>query len=523
MKIATVEQMRSMDRHAIETLGIPETILMENAGLAAVTVLARETGIAGKRFTVLCGIGNNGGDGFVVARVIHSRGGRVKVFALGDTDKLQGAARTHFQILSKLPVPVTRVEALRDIRRDVLHADRIVDALFGTGLDREIGGLYREVIQFLNDSGRPVLSLDIPSGINGDNGAVMGIAVRADSTVTFGLPKVGNLLYPGHAYGGRLYVSHISFPPALTAGEALHAEINTPLALPPRDPDGHKGSFGEALFIAGAKNYYGAPYFAALSFLKAGGGYARLAAPAAITPFIAQKGSEIVFLPQAETAAGSLARENKAALLETAARMDFTVIGPGVSLAEETQALIRELAGAIETPLLIDGDGLTALAEHPEILRGRKAATILTPHLGEMSRITGKSADELRRDRLGCLRGAARDLAATIVLKGAHSLIGTPEGRVFVNLTGNAGMASAGAGDVLTGAIAAMQGLGLAVTEAVRMGVYLHGLAGDLAAADKGMDGLTAQDILEALPLALKAEREAGGASPGADGKITVI
>jgi NAD(P)H-hydrate epimerase len=523
MKIATVEQMRSMDRHAIETLGIPEMILMENAGLAAVAVLDRETGIAGKRFTVLCGIGNNGGDGFVVARVIHSRGGRVKVFALGDTGKLQGAARTHFQILGKLPVPVTRVEALQDIRRDVLHADRIVDALFGTGLDREIVGLYREVIQFLNESGRPVLSLDIPSGINGDNGAVMGIAVRADCTVTFGLPKVGNLLYPGHAYGGRLYVSHISFPPALTAGEALHAEINAPLALPPRAPDGHKGSFGEALFIAGAKNYYGAPYFAALSFLKAGGGYARLAAPAAITPFIAQKGSEIVFLPQAETAAGSLALENKAVLLETAARMDFTVIGPGVSLAEETQALVRELAGAIETPLLIDGDGLTALVGHPEILRGRKAPTILTPHLGEMSRITGKSADELRRDRLGCLRDAARDLAATIVLKGAHSLIGTPEGRVFVNLTGNAGMATAGAGDVLTGAIAAMHGLGLAVTEAVRQGVYLHGLAGDLAAAEIGVDGLTAQDILEALPRALKAERDAGGASPGADGKITVI
>lgn len=516
MKIATVEQIRSMDRYAIETLGIPEIILMENAGLAAAGVLEREIGISGKTFVVLCGIGNNGGDGFVLARLIHSRGGRAKVFALGDTGKLQGAAKSNLQILAKLPVPVLRVESLDDIRRDVRHADGIVDALFGTGLAREIGGLYREAIQALNESGRPILSLDIPSGINGDTGAVMGIAVRADFTVTFGLPKIGNLLYPGYERCGRLYVSHISFPPAMTAAGDLHLEINGPVPLPPRDPDGHKGTFGEALFVAGARNYYGAPYFAAMSFLKAGGGYARLAAPASIAPFIAQKGSEIVFLPQAETAGGAMALQNESALLETAARMDMVVIGPGLSLAEETQTLVRRLVAAVETPVLLDGDGLTALARRADVLRGRTAPTILTPHLGEMSRLTGKSADEIKRDRVGCIRTIARDLGATIVLKGAHSLIGTPEGRVFVNLSGNAGMATAGAGDVLTGAIAAMVGLGLPVPDAVRKGVYIHGLAGDLAAAERGMDGLTAQDILEALPPALKADREDGGAATGA-------
>ncbi len=516
MKIATVEQIRSMDRYAIETLGIPEIILMENAGLAAAVVLEREIGIAGKTFVVLCGIGNNGGDGFVLARLIHSRGGRVKVFALGDTGKLQGAAKANLQILARLPVPVLRVESLDDIRRDVRHADGIVDALFGTGLAREIGGLYREAIQALNEGGRPILSLDIPSGINGDTGAVMGIAVRADCTVTFGLPKIGNLLYPGYDRCGRLYVSHISFPPALTAADDLHLEINGPVPLPPRDPDGHKGTFGEALFIAGARNYYGAPYFAAMSFLKAGGGYARLAAPASIVPCIAQKGSEIVFHPQTETSGGAIALQNESALLETAARMDMLVIGPGLSLAEETQTLVRSLVAAVGIPVLIDGDGLTALADRADVLRGRTAPTILTPHLGEMSRLMGKSAEEIRRDRVGCVQTVARDLGATIVLKGAHSLIGTPEGRVFVNLSGNAGMATAGAGDVLTGTIAAMVGLGLPVPDAVRKGVYLHGLAGDLAAAERGMDGLTARDILEALPRALKADREDGGAAAGA-------
>ena len=276
----------------------------------------------------------------------------------------------------------------------------------------------------------------------------------------------------------------------------------------PANPTAHKGSVGDVLFIAGAAGYFGAPYFSAMSFLKAGGGYARLAAPWSMTPFLATRGSEIVFVPQAETTEGSLSLKNKEALLALAGRVDMVVIGPGLSLADETQQLVRELAAGIEKPLLIDGDGITALADHPEILRGRRAPTILTPHPGEMSRLTGKSIIEIEKRRIPILRKACADLKGWIVLKGPHSLIGTPEGRVFINLSGNPGMATAGAGDVLTGTIAAMYGLGFPLEEAVRKGVFLHGLAGDLAAADKGEDGITAQDILNYLPYALKQDRE---------------
>jgi len=355
----------------------------------------------------------------------------------------------------------------------------------------------------INRSGKRVLSVDIPSGVHGDTAKVMGAAVKADYTVTFGLPKIGNLLYPGYQLGGRLYVTHISFPPEMHDADALKIAINHPPELPPRNQAGHKKTFGEALFVAGAASYFGAPYFAALSFMKAG-----LAAPKSVTTVIAAKGSEIVFVPQDETAAGSIALANKATLLNLSQKMRMVILGPGLSLDEETQQLARELSADIDRPLLIDGDGITALGKDLEIIKARQSPTILTPHLGEMSRLTGLSVSDIQADSVAVLQSATADLNAIIVLKGAHSLIGYPDGRVFINISGNSGMASAGSGDVLAGAIAAMFGLGLSLDDAVRMGVFVHGLSGDLAADDKGEDGITAQDILDTLPLAVKATRE---------------
>ena len=508
MKVSSVGEMRAMDRRAIEQFGIPEELLMENAGRAAFEVLSSEWGVAGRRYLLFCGTGNNGGDGLVVARHILAGGGTPRVFLVGDPERFRGAAKTNWGIIGKLPIEVKRVADPAACRSELLHADGAVDALFGTGLDRAVEGVCQGVIDLLNGGGRPVLSLDIPSGVHGDTGEILGAAVRADHTVAFGLPKIGNLLYPGCGLCGRLHVAHISFPPSLYDDDALQVEINGFIPLPPRDPAAHKGSVGDVLFIAGAAGYFGAPYFSAMSFLKAGGGYARLAAPGSMTPFIATRGSEIVFAPQAETAQGSLSLKNRDALLALAGRTDMTVIGPGLSLAAETQELIRELAAGIDRPLLVDGDGITALAGRTEILRSRRMPTILTPHPGEMSRLCGKSVSEIERKRIPILREVCADLNAWIVLKGPHSLIGTPAGRVYINLSGNPGMATAGAGDVLTGTIAAMSGLGLPLEEAVRKGVFLHGLAGDLAAADKGADGITAQDILNYLPYALKQDRE---------------
>jgi hydroxyethylthiazole kinase-like uncharacterized protein yjeF len=504
MKVSTVSEMRELDRKAIEEFGIAAELLMEDAGQAVYFALLDEFGIAGRRFVVFCGLGNNGGDGLVVARKIHSAAGAVKVFILGDPDRFEGAARVNFDIASRLPIEVKQIESAGEAQAEVAHCDCIVDAILGTGLTREVTGLYRDVIELINGSGKTVFSIDIPSGVHGDTGKAMGAAVRADVAITFGLPKIGNMLFPGYGLGGKLYVSHISFPPIIYDADTLKVEISPPAELPPRDKDAHKGNFGQALFVAGAAGYFGAPYFSALSFLKTGGGYSRLAAPRAIVPFIASKGSEIVFHSQAETGSGSIALQNKPGLLDLSEKMDIVIVGPGLSLDPETQQLARELTAEIDTPLLIDGDGITAVCQDVGIVKGRQAETILTPHLGEMSLLTGQSVREIDDDKIDVLQRTTAELNATIVLKGAHSLIGHPDGRVFINTSGNPGMATAGSGDVLTGTIAAMFGLGLPLQTAVRQGVFVHGLAGDLAAEDRGEDGITAQDILDYLPPAMK-------------------
>ncbi|MCP4682188.1 MAG: NAD(P)H-hydrate dehydratase [Desulfobacterales bacterium] len=508
MKISNVAEMRELDRTASAEFGIKEELLMENAGYAVFDVLLNEFGIKDKKYIVFCGIGNNGGDGFVIARKIHSNGGEVKVFIPGDPKKFKGVAKMNLDIVSLMPMEIRQVGSIESIKSDVMHSDVIVDAIFGTGLTRNVEGLYADVIELINGSGKKVVSVDIPSGVAGDTGKVMGIAMKATSTVSFGLPKLGNMLFPGYELCGNLYVTHISFPPSMYETGSMKVEINLPPQLPPRDKDGHKGNFGDVLFIAGASSYFGAPYFAALSFMKAGGGYSRLAAPVSMTPFIATKGSEIVFVPQKETASGSISLKNKEALLGLSKEMDMVVLGPGLSLDEEPQQLARDLAREISRPLLIDGDGITALCKDLKIIKQRKVPTILTPHLGEMSRITKLSVHDIEENKIGILQQTARELDAIIVLKGAHSLIAYPDGRVLMNMTGNPGMATAGSGDVLTGTIAAMFGLGLSIDEAVAKGVFIHGFSGDIAAEHVGEDGMTAQDILDYLPLAMKMERE---------------
>jgi len=508
MKISSVSEMRAMDQKAITEFGIPEAILMENAGGAAYEVLKNNYDLKILRLLVVCGIGNNGGDGLVLARKAHSNGARVSVVLLGDPQKFSGAAKINYDIITSLPIEADRIETLQEFKLKTIACNLIVDAIFGTGLDRSVEGLYADVIDHINESNKPVLSLDIPSGVNGNSGNIMGVGVKADQTITFGLPKYGNLLYPGSAMCGTLYVSHISFSPAIYNVSELQVSINTLDPLPLRPQDAHKGDLGEALFIAGADGYYGAPYFSAVSFLKAGGGYSRLACPKSVAETIAAVGCEIVFVPQEQTASGSISLINKDSLLALSERMDMVVIGPGLSLDAETQTLVGELVQRIEKPLLLDGDGITAVCEHLDIIKDRKTETILTPHMGEMCRLTGMSVPEIKSDRIRILQQICQDLNAIIALKGAHSLIGYPDGKVVVNMSGNPGMATAGSGDVLTGTIAAMFGLGLPMQAAVRIGVFMHGLAGDLAASQKGEDGITAQDILDKLPNAVHQYRQ---------------
>ena len=513
MKVATVAQMRNLDKTAISKYGISGPILMENAGEAAYYLITDELDdVAGLDFVVLCGGGHNGGDGLVVARKLHSMGARIQLFLLGRPEKFDDTVRPFYEMAVKIGIPIVMVhneDALPAVAAALADADVVIDALFGTGLSREVGGRYARIIELINQSPAMIVSIDIPSGVHGDTGQVMGVAVQADATITFGLPKPGNLIYPGYELGGDLTVTHISFPPQLYEQDALHVALSPFPSMPERRGDAHKGSVGKAMFVAGASRYLGAPYFAAMAFLRAGGGLAYLATPESVAPFIANKGSEIVLMPRQATPEGSLALANLDDLLADSTEMAMVCLGSGVSLQPETQKLVRELALQLPAPLLIDGDGLTAIAGHPDITLHRNAPTILTPHPGEMARLLGVSVRDVQGNRLESALRAAGEWGATVVLKGAHTIIAHPDGRAYFNLSGNPGMATAGSGDVLTGVIAGMfAAMHFDFEAAARMGAFIHGLAGDLAADELGEEGVIAGDILARVPDAIRFYRE---------------
>jgi hydroxyethylthiazole kinase-like uncharacterized protein yjeF len=516
MKVASVSEMRKMDQTAVKKYSIDEILLMENAGNAVFYAIEKEIGLKDKKFLILAGGGNNGGDGMVLGRKLHSNGAEVSLFLLTDEQKLKGITKKNFKILKKIGVSIKKKPNQKEIQKALDGNDVIIDAMLGTGLSGEVKGIYKKTIELVNKSGKKVLSVDIPSGINGDTGTIMGVAVKSDITVTFGLPKIGNLNYPGYEQWKKLYVSHISFPPELYKDKSLKTAINYPLALKERGKDTHKGSFGKCLFISGAKKYLGAPYFSAMSFLKSGGGLSYLATPESISTSIGKKGKELVLLPQKETKTGSLSKTNLKELIEFSKGVDFVVMGPGLSLDKETQELARSLIMKIKKPLLIDGDGLTALKGNIDILKKRKNLTVLTPHPAEFIRLFGGKTKETKTNRVQITREKSALYGCFIVFKGANSLIGCPDGEVFINLTGNPGMATAGSGDVLTGIIAAMLKVVPGNTEkekfenAVRTGVLIHGLAGDFSAREKGEDGITATDILNSIPEAIKKYRQAG-------------
>lgn len=507
MKICTIEQMRGLTQQAEHEYHISDEIITEHLAMQAQQTLERRIGMREKWFVALCGDDAATARGCAVARQLHAHGATVRVYFLRHPSQYSDTTQRQIERLRCLPLDMGPISTADAPTIAVLHCDAVVDALVDASAAETVTGLAAELIDMVNDSRRPVISLGLPSGIHADTGRVLGIAMRAAYTVVRGVPTIGNILYPGYEHCGELVMTAASLPPALRESDTMPTALNAPLPLPPRSATGHKGSFGDVLVIAGAGTYYGAPYFSATAVLKAGGGYSRLAAPASIIPVIAAKSSELVYVPQPETDTGSLAADTAPALLELAEQVDLVILGPGLSLHEDTQRLARELAAAIPKPLLIDGDGITAICQRPDALRQRTAETIITPHPGEMSRLTGQSVRDITTNPLAILRQATESLNAFIVLKGAHSLIGYPDGRVFVNMSGNSGMGTAGSGDVLTGTIAAMFGLGLSVPEAVRQGVFVHGLAGDLAADARGEDGITAQDILDTLPDAVQLAR----------------
>ncbi len=526
LPVFTAAEMRAVDARAIAELGIAGPRLMENAGAGAARLIAREfAAIRGKRVPILCGKGNNGGDGFVVARRLKAQGARVQVFLVGRRGDVKGDAAL---ALHRWRGRIEEIEAesgLPALGRELGQADVIVDALLGTGLTGPAHGLVAEAIGAVNASGRPVVSLDLPSGLGSDQGALLGPTVNAALTATFAGYKRSLLLYPAASHAGRVFVIDIGIPPIeVERGIAtfLLEEGDVRRHFPPRQPDAHKGSFGHLLVIAGSVGKTGAAALTGRAALRSGVGLCTIATPASQQPIVAALGMEQMTEPLAETAGQTVSLKARERLLELAARTDAVALGPGLSLDPETQELIRGLVAEVDRPMVVDADALSALGGHLDLLDRAAGPRALTPHPGEMARMLRATVAEVQSDRLEAVRTFCARHRVALALKGAGTVIGGPDARVFINPTGNPGMASGGSGDVLTGMVGAFLARGLDALTALQAGCFLHGLAGDLACGERGEDGLIAGDIIEAIPEAMKPRRAVRGHGAGRRGAAEV-
>jgi hydroxyethylthiazole kinase-like uncharacterized protein yjeF len=511
MKVVTAKQMQELDRLASAQYKIPTARLMERAGEQLLAAARAYLGtLDGKRIVIAAGKGNNGGDGLVLARLLRQHACPVETYLAADGTTLRGLVQEQWQRLREAGgTSFDCTDWTPDqFRRAAAGADLIVDALLGTGLTAPVEGAYAELIDAMNSAGTPVLAVDLPSGINADTGAVMGVAVTAAVTVTFALPKLGLLLHPGAARAGRVIVADIGIPQDAINQLVLTVEQITPgsirRALTPRLPAQHKGDFGHLFVIAGSEGKMGAAAMSALGALRAGTGLVTVAVPRSQNGIIQGLVMEAMSAPMAETVDHTMAEASLPALIQLAAGKRAVALGPGLSLHPETQALVYALVPQLPCPLVIDADGLNAIAGREMTTTSRTAPTVLTPHPGEMARLLGCTADHVEADRPAAAREAARRYRAWIVLKGAHTLLADPDGRLWINTTGNPGMATGGTGDVLTGVLGGLLAQSKPLPDAATVAMYLHGLAGDLAAGVVGETGLIAGDLIDYLPAAFR-------------------
>ncbi len=511
--ILTAGEMQRIDRITIEEIGIPGPVLMEQAGRACAEE-AESLLPEGKpgRVAVICGKGNNGGDGLVAARHLHHAGHQVDIFILAHPDGLRGDALLNKHVLDKLNMPLEVRASDESVRSmDLGRYDVLVDAIFGTGLSSDVRGVYATAIEVINDAGVPVVAVDLPSGLSSDTGEVMGCAVEATATVTFGAPKRGHLLYPGASLVGDLTVVDIGLPPHLFPSGAgstwLLTDEDLTAYLQLREPDAHKGHFGHLLVVAGSADKPGAAGLCCLAACRSGAGLVTLAAEPEVLKRVVAGPVEYM---------GETVRDFDD-LLAACAGKQAVAIGPGLGQQPPAAEMVRRAAAELELPMVIDADGLNVLsgrADLLDLLKSAPAARILTPHPGEMARLTAETTARVQRDRFGACRRLAADCGCVVVLKGAGTVVADPDGTAFLIPTGNPGMAAGGAGDVLTGVVGSLLCQGLGPLEAASVGAYLHGAAGDLAAREKGQRGQVASDIVENLPEVIRRVEDFGNDEP---------
>jgi hydroxyethylthiazole kinase-like uncharacterized protein yjeF len=502
--LLTAQEMRELDRHAIEALGVPAETLMENAGRAVAEEILREVP-SGAGVSIVCGRGNNGGDGLVAARHLHRRGVNVLVILLGDVSNLSAGAAENLDHACRVGVPLADQEWQPPSRGVV------VDAIFGTGLSRSVEGVEAEWIRRINACranarGRVrVVSVDLPSGLCADTGAVLGSCVEADVTLALGLPKVGLALEPGRSAAGRIAVAGIGVGDP-QAGRLPRAELWTRAyagsQLPARPAAGHKGSFGHALIVAGSEGKTGAAALAAEGAARAGTGLVTIACPAGLNDILEIKCTEAMTAPVADTPERALASSAAEPIIALAATRDALGLGPGIGRSEETQALVVSLVKRLEVPLVVDADGLYPFAREPDWLRERQAPTVLTPHPGEAATLLGIETSEINRDRPAAARELAKRFGSVVALKGAATVIASPEGRIAINPTGGPALAAGGTGDVLLGMVTGLVAQRIDAFEATALAVFIHGAAADRLAKRAGSSGHLAGEIAGEIPAA---------------------
>ncbi|MGB9814059.1 MAG: NAD(P)H-hydrate dehydratase [Thermovenabulum sp.] len=508
MKVVMPETMKKLDKIAVQEYGIPSIVLMENAGKAVADVAERaffEQRLKAKRVYVFCGKGNNGGDGFAAARHLKNKGFEVEVFAVEGKSKISGDALINCNIIEKMGIPTYLInddEGLKRARDAAKDDAFIIDALLGTGVKGEVKGILKEVINIINNSTSYKIAVDIPSGVCGATGKILGCVVKADETVTMGLLKPGLLLYPGALYTGKVTVADIGMPVDLiekieSEGVLLKEDIIKSY-FEPYPPNVHKGYFGKVFIIAGSKGLTGAAALCGLASQRAGAGLVTVGVPESLTPIFEIKLTEVMKKPLPDID-GKISFKALEPALEFAEKVDAVAIGPGLSQDEETKEFVKQFVKNCNKPMVIDADGLNAFQEEPERLLERGGDVVLTPHSGELSRLLSVSVAEIEEDRWQAVTKAAKKFNCTVLLKGARTLIKDSNSPVYINPTGNPGMATGGSGDVLTGIIAAFLARKMTPLNAAQAGAYIHGLAGDIAKRVKGEISLIAGDIIENL------------------------
>jgi hydroxyethylthiazole kinase-like uncharacterized protein yjeF len=513
MYLVTASEMRAMDQKTIETFGLPGRVLMENAGQGATRILLQTfKGLVDKRVGIVAGRGNNGGDGFVIARCLAQKGVRVSVYLLAKSKTVKGDAAENLKLLKPLGLSVTEIpdqNAFKSHKIAMRHHDIWVDAIFGTGLKSNIKGYFKEIIEFINSLNKPIFSVDIPSGLNADTGQLCGTCIRAHTTATFAFAKPGQVVFPGADYTGKLEIIDIGIPAHIAEQvgplQFLLTSDQIRNYLKPRPPEAHKGLTGHLLVVAGSPGKTGAAAMTAVSAMRAGAGLVTLGVPKSLNPILETQVLEAMTSPLPETIDGMFAESAFDKIMDLLADKKCLVIGPGLGVSPETQNLVRRVMKASKVPVVIDADGLNNLAADTLMLKTLNIPIILTPHPGEMARLMDTTVRHIQENRIARARDFAKTYSVHVVLKGARTVIAHPDGKVFVNPTGNSGMASGGMGDVLTGIIAGLVAQGYSPEAATHAGVYLHGAAADYLVKNSGPVGFLASDLMNAIPAQIKA------------------